>query len=183
MRTNFLARFGKPRSQRSRRRNRRLVLQGNQHFIALQLGVVSQHLLEIKHQPGAIAGLDDVDAAQRSIGKILYRPPQTIGGIGKIEGNPCRLVDGESRRGIGQRFRQRDAQQGLAGFVAARIQTDDAVAGVRQRQRGPQQQQDGRNSCCAASHQFSPFHHVGSPLIPAIAGCSRAPTNRRRCPE
>ncbi len=72
-----------------------LIGQGHQHGVAFDVGLEGLRLVEVEHHAGAVARLDDVDAAQGGVANILRRAAQAVAGIGKIERNARRVGDGE----------------------------------------------------------------------------------------
>ena len=63
--------LGKARSAAGNRYICRLAMQGNLKVIAINPGVVTQHLIKVNHQAGAAASLNNIGATQIPFAKIL----------------------------------------------------------------------------------------------------------------
>ncbi len=63
--------LGKARSAAGGRHLCGLAMQGDQQVIAINLGVIGQHLIKVNHQAGTAASLNNIGAAQIPFGEIL----------------------------------------------------------------------------------------------------------------
>ena len=114
---------------------RGLIRQRDQDRIALDVGLEGLRLVEVEHDARAIAGLDEVEAAQRRLRDLALRDAHAIGRIQKIEGDPRRALHGEPGGRIGRRRFQLEPDDGFTGRSARDGDLLEAVArlGLRQR--------------------------------------------------
>ena len=61
--------------------------------VAVNLGVVGQHLIQVDHQTGAAAGLNDIGAAQITFVEILDGFTQAVCGVREIKCDTWRGID------------------------------------------------------------------------------------------
>ncbi len=120
-----LAGIGKARNRLNLRRS--LGMQGNQHVIPIDTGIVGQHMVEIDDQPCACAGLDNIGTAQITDGKLLRSFAQAICRIWKVQSNTGRHVDGKSGWHTRQRLRQLHLDHGRTRTRFAHAQCGNFV--------------------------------------------------------
>ena len=154
-----LGRFGyRPRSRIGSRRLgscgnfaarlRGITLQGNQQAVAVDLGVIRQHLVEINHQARAPARLDNIGATQARHVEILHRPAQPVSGIQEIQHDTRRGiggVEGKPCGQIGQRLRQFNLDDRLSAADILSLQRGNAVLRIHP---ACDRHQRGKNPSC-----------------------------------
>ena len=80
------------------RADRLLVGQRHDHRAAFDRGLERLRLVEVEHDARAVAGLDDVEAAQRGFVDRALRRAEAVGGVEEVERDPRRARDGEGGR-------------------------------------------------------------------------------------
>ena len=144
--------------------------QGDQDVAVFEADVVGRQAGKVEHQPGAVAHLDDVHAAQVAGIELLAIAPQAVAGVGEVEGDPRRAGHAEASGCCRERLGHRQLEDDVAALLG-RDDLLDAVAGLhdlgsgslRQNRRGGQQgPTDCRQYPCALQDATSHFHFFAS---------------------
>ena len=71
---------------------------GNEHILAVKPGFIGHRAIQVQHQPGAIADLHDIGAAQIARIEALDAAAEAIAGVHEIESDARRRHHAETRR-------------------------------------------------------------------------------------
>jgi hypothetical protein len=105
-----------------------LLVQRDEDHIAFDRRFESLRLVEVEHHARAITRLDDVEAPQRGFVHRTLRGAEAIGRVQEIECNARRTGNGKTRRRIGRRILELEADDRPAGRG---LQHRDLLDGVR----------------------------------------------------
>ena len=150
---------------------------GDDEVTPLHARLVGTHLDEVEHQPGAIARLHDIGAAQIALLDALQVAAQRISGAGEVERDPGRIGDAEARRRHRERFAQSQANVDRAALFGD-LQAFDLVGknlrllGVlrkRDRHRG-----DACKNGCKQQHSNTVSHFPASCRSCNVSGVIRS---------
>ncbi len=131
----------------------------------LHARLVGAHAGEVEHEPGAVAGLDDVGAAQVALVDGLHVAPEGVRGTRKIEGDARRVGHAEARRRAGERLAQGQAHVDRAALFGDLQRLDPVVEALRLRRVLGQHGRRGRQACesgCGQQHSDAVSHFPAS---------------------
>jgi hypothetical protein len=77
-----------------------LVDQRDQHRVAFDVGLVGLRAVQVEHDARAVAGLDDVEAAERGVVDLALRRAEVVGRVEEVERDARRARDREPAGGF-----------------------------------------------------------------------------------